>query len=127
MTIPRNVPLWVFLISGFMGILSLSVGISLYLIPGTFLPGMEFAPAGARFATNMWAARQVALGAVMAFASGTRNGGMLTGALAVYGVMNIQDAAIGAMKGDAPLVFGAVFFGAVAACLIVTIRRPPRQ
>lgn len=109
-----------------MGLLALSVGVSLYIIPGQFLPGLDLASSEVRFAINMWAARQVALGGVIVFASFVRKCGMLTGALSVYGVMNIQDAAIGAVKGDAGLVFGAVFFGAVAAFLIVTIHRPPR-
>lgn len=110
-----------------MGFLALAVGVSLYLVPESFLPALDLSLPDVRFVKNMWAARQVALGTIVLLSSLLRNGGMLTGALGVYLVMNIQDSVLGAVRGDASVVFGAVFFGSVAAFLIVTILRPPRQ
>ena len=74
------------------------------------MPQINFAANGADYLSQMWAARQVAIAGLMAWSCirGSAKGIQTT--LAIYCVMNIQDAIIGARIGDTSLVVGATFF-----------------
>ncbi len=113
----RIIPKWIRIIASFIALLSLFVGVSLYASPDTFIPNIDFSESGVRFLTAMWAARQIAIGAIIIFALIRKSVPMLILALLGYLIMNVQDIIIGWVNNDTGLAFGASFFTILAGIM----------
>ncbi|HMK39815.1 MAG TPA: hypothetical protein VK569_10765 [Bacteroidota bacterium] len=111
------IPRWITVLSALIAAMGLFVGCSLYLTPGTFIPGIDFSSNGAGYLAQMWGARQIALAGIIAYSLLRRSSPMLRVSLLAYCIMNIQDAGIGLFKGDTGLLAGA----SVATILTGTI------
>ncbi len=105
----KTIPLWVTTVAGLIALMGIFVGCSLYLTPGT------------RYLANMWAARQIAIAAIIGYSLLRRSVPMLTVSLLAYCVMNVQDAAIGISIGDNGLIIGALFVCLLSAAMIYVI------
>ncbi len=117
-----SLPMWIRVVSSLISALGLFVGASIYLSPATFMPHIDFAANGADYLSQMWAARQVAIAGLMAWSCLRASPKGLQTTLAIYCVMNIQDAAIGARIGDTGLLVGASFFGALTGLMAWRLR-----
>ena len=122
----KTIPTWVTVVSSLIAALGLFVGGSLYISPGTFIPGINFADPGPAYLAEMWAARQIAIGAVVAYALFRRSSPMLRISLLVYCIMNVQDAGIGLVNGNMSLFAGALFFTVLSATLMFVLSRAAR-
>ncbi len=109
MTIQKT-PTWVTVVIALISLLGVFVGVSLYVSPATNLPGVDLAAKGSLFLVQMWAARQLAIAGVMGYGVIRKSPGIMRTGLLIYCVMNVQDAAIGFLKGDLSLGIGATVF-----------------
>jgi hypothetical protein len=120
-------PLWIVIVSGLIASVGLFVGCSLYVSPGTFIPGIDFASNGAGYLAQMWGARQIALAGIIAYSLLRRSRPMLTVSLLAYCIMNVQDAAIGYLKGDAGLLIGASVVTVLTGVMVFILSRTARK
>ena len=111
------------LVSGFLGVLAAFVGLSLYVSPATFVTDVDFSVPAHRSLVLMWAARQVSIAAVILVSLALRRKEMLWIALLAYGLMTLQDAAIGLAFKDAVLTGGSAFFCGLSVWLLWKMRK----
>jgi len=119
----NNIPKWIIIVSGLIGFFGFFVGSSLYLWPEAFIKDVDFTSDGVRYLANMWAARQISLGAILGFSAFRRSIPMLQVSLGAYGLMNVQDAIIGVQRGDFGLIIGASLFAIGPAYMIFRLRK----
>ena len=119
----RKIPAWITIISGLIALLGLFVGASLYLSPGTFIPNIDFTSANIRYLTEMWAARQIAIAAIIGYSVVRQSIPMLKISLAAYSIMNVQDAIIGVTLPDKGLIIGATVVLLLSAFMIYILAR----
>jgi len=117
------IPKWITILSSLIALLGLFVGASLYISPGTFMPEINFSLPGITYLTNMWAARQVAIGFIIGYSVIRQSGSMLSISLTAYSIMNIQDTAIGIAKQDQGLIIGASLFCILSAIMIFVLNK----
>jgi hypothetical protein len=117
----KSIPKWIIAVSGLISLLGLFVGISLYFFPGVFIPGIDFSSSDVKYLTDMWAARQIAIAAIIGFSVLVRSSPMLGISLAAYSLMNIQDALIGYSRSDYGLLIGATVFCLISAFMIIRL------
>ncbi len=120
------IPEWIVAVSALIAVPGLFVGLSLYLFPGTFIEGADFSLKWARYLSHMWAARQVAIAAVIAYSLVGRSGVMLQVFLIAYCLMNFQDILIGLTLGDLALPVGALIFGIYSGAVIFVLLHQER-
>ena len=121
----RPVPLWITIVSGFIAAMGLFVGCSLYLSPGTFIPGIDFTANGAAYLSQMWGARQIAIAGIIAYSLARQSSPMLEVSLLAYCLMNIQDTVIGYSKGDPGLLIGASATTVLTGVMVYVLSRKP--
>lgn len=121
------VPLWILIVASLISLLGMFVGCSLYMSPGTFMPEIDFSLPGMRYLTEMWAARQIAIACIIAYAVWKRSIPMLRISLLAYSIMNLQDLVIGFSKEDYGLAGGASFFFLLPLIMIIVLARKQRQ
>ncbi len=110
---------------GFICLLGLFVGGSLYIAPATFIPGVDFSSSAVKTLTDMWAARQVAIAAIIGFSLLRKSVAMLQVSLVAYFLMTLQDIFIGVARSDVGLIAGSAFFCAVSVLLLWNLARRP--
>lgn len=116
---------WEIAVCGFICLLGLFVGGSLYIAPATFIPGVDFSSAAVKTLTDMWAARQIAIAAIIGFSLLRKSVPMLQVSLVAYFLMTLQDILIGATRSDVGLMAGSAFFCAVSVLLLWNLTRRP--
>jgi len=109
---------WILIVSGLLGLLAIIVGFSLYFAPGSFIPDVDFSNPRIKYLSDMWAARQIAVGFILLYSIFSRSVPMLKISLIAYGIMNFQDIFIGVANGDNSLIIGATIFLIVPALLL---------
>ena len=117
------IPKWISLISILISAMGIFVGCSLYLTPGTFIKNIDFSSPDIRYLTNMWAARQIAIAAIIGYSLIRRSAVMLSVALIAYCLMNVQDVIIGISRAETGLIIGASVACALSASMIVVLSR----
>ncbi len=116
-------PKWLLIVSGLLAALGLFVGLSLYITPGTFIEDVDFSSIGSRYLASMWAARQIAIAAIIGFSVFKKSAVMLKISLSAYCLMNIQDVGIGIWIHDSGLAIGASVFSLISASMVVVLSR----
>lgn len=119
----HSIPRWILAVSGFISLVGLFVGASLYVSPGTFIDNVDFSSVGSRYLAYMWAARQIAIAAIIGFSLIRRSIPMLKVSLLAYCLMNIQDAGIGIWMGDNGLSIGASIFSILSGAIVFVLSK----
>ncbi|MGH9793490.1 MAG: hypothetical protein ACRD5G_01845 [Candidatus Acidiferrales bacterium] len=114
---------WEIAVCGFICLLGLFVGGSLYIAPAKFIPGVDFSSPAVGTLTDMWAARQIAIAAIIGFSLWRKSVAMLQVSLVAYFLMTFQDIFIGAARSDVGLMAGSAFFCAVSVLLLWNLAR----
>lgn len=117
----KNIPKWITVVSTLLAILGIFVGASLYVSPGTFIKNVDFSAMGVSFLIGMWAARQMAIAAIIGYSTFKKSAQMLKISLIAYVLMNLQDIAIGISRNDYGLTIGASVFCALGITMIITL------
>ncbi|MDA0195971.1 MAG: hypothetical protein O2887_13515 [Bacteroidetes bacterium] len=119
----NQIPKWILIVSGLIGLLAVTVGCSLYLTPGAFIPNVDFSDAQLKYLSNMWAARQISVGFILLFSIFSKSVPMLKVSLIAYALMNLQDIFIGVTNGDNSLIIGATIFFLLPVFIIFKLNR----
>lgn len=122
-----KIPLWIRIVSALIALLGLFVGFSLYLSPGTFIPGIDFSEPELNYLAQMWAARQISIAGIIGFSLVRKSPAMLSVSLLAYCIMNLQDLVIGFAKADYGLAGGASFFFVLSAVMIFVLFKKQRS
>ena len=117
------IPKWINIVSILLSLLSLFVGFSLYFSPSSFIPNIDFSLKEINYLKNMWAARQVTIGAIIGYSIVKRSKPMLKLSLIAYALMNIQDIFIGISTSDNGLIIGASFFFILPTFMLFVLNR----
>ena len=117
------IPKWIIVVSGLICLLGIFVGCSLYVSPGTFIKDVDFTSPGTRYLANMWGARQITLASILGISALRKSVPMLQLSLGAYALMNVQDAVIGALRGDIGLIVGATLFMLGPAYMVLRLGR----
>lgn len=119
----NSLPNWVILLSTGIAALGLFVGGSLYIAPEKFIPNLNLSLANTTFLTQMWAARQIAIAAMIGLSTFKRSALMLKVALGTYFLMTFQDILIGVYQKDSGLIMGTAFFCALSVLMLLRLRK----
>lgn len=120
-TLNKKIPKWISVVSILITLLGLFVGISLYLSPNSFIQNVDFSATGVSFLIGMWAARQIAIAAIIGYSVIKQSAPMLKISLIAYALMNLQDIAIGVSRSDSGLIVGAFIFGTLSISMIIIL------
>lgn len=118
-----QIPKWITIVSALITLLGLFVGASLYISPETFVTNVDFSAQGSRYLAGMWAARQIAIAAIIGYAVFQKSAAMLKVSLIAYCLMTFQDIFIGVSLSDSGLIIGSSVFCALSALMIFVLSR----
>jgi hypothetical protein len=123
----RSLPKWILGVSAIFALLELVVSIAICVSPQSVVDNVDISARGVDYLLYMWAARQFALGFILAYATLKRSRPMLTLAYIFLLVMFVGDLAIGIWQGETSLVVAAVVMCTISAALIFAINRRHRE
>lgn len=118
----KGVATWILVVSGLFAVMEIGAAVSLFFFPETMADQIDLAATGTRFLMYMWATRQFALGAILAFAILRRSGPMLSLSYLFMLVMFLGDGAVGIMMHDYSLLTSAVLMVLISATMLYVLR-----
>lgn len=124
MTAAQNtLPKWILLVSGVIALLEIMVSILLIYSPQSVAETVDLSAKGVEYIIYMWAARQFALGFIMAYAAFRKSIPMLTLAFIFLLVMFVGDLIIGISQKESSMILSAVVMCMVSSAMIFTLNK----
>ncbi len=123
MTEQKTLPLWILIVSGLFALMELGVSVSICVAPQSVLENVDFNAKGVVYLSQMWAARQFALGSIFAFATFKKSAPMLTLAYVFFLIMFVGDFLIGIVQKENALVMSALVMMVISSALLFVINR----
>lgn len=114
----KSIPLWIIIVCSLLGLLSLVVGCSLFIAPGSSIEHVDFSQPEIKNLADMWAVRQVSIAVIILYSLIRRSVPMLKISLIAYGLMTFMDGIIGIINQDVALAIGSLFFCAIAVIVM---------
>jgi hypothetical protein len=122
-TAQRSLPIWILIVSGLFALLELMVSAVLCFSPQYVLETVDLDAKGVDYIIYMWAARQFALGFILAFATFKRSVPMLSIAYIFFLVMFAGDLLIGISQKENSLIISAIIMCIIASALLFVINK----
>lgn len=119
----KSLPKWVLIVTGLFALLELIVSLQLIFSPQTVLETVDLNAKGVDYLIYMWAARQFALGFILAFATFKKSIPMLTIAYIFFLVMFVGDFFIGISQNENSLIIAALVMCIISSALIFVINK----
>src|SRR5688572_15107568 len=119
----KSIPKWILIVSGLFALMEIMVSLTLFFSPQSVLETVDFNAKGVDYVTQMWAARQFALGFIFAFATFKKSVPMLTIAYIFFLVMFVGDFLIGILQKENSLIIASLVMCAVSSVMIFAINR----
>ena len=119
----KSLPKWILIVSALFAVMELMVSVQLAFFPQTMLESVDLTAKGVDYLIYMWAARQFALGVIVAVATWKRSIPMLTIAYIFFLVMFLGDFVIGIIQKESSLIISAVVMAVISSVLIVVINK----
>ncbi len=119
----KTLPKWILIVSGLIALLEIAVSVSLYFSPESVVESIDLNASGVDYVVKMWAARQLALGVIFAYATFKKSAPMLSIAYIFFLVMFIGDFFIGVSERQNPLIISAIVMCVISSVLIYKINR----
>lgn len=123
----KSVPLWILIVSGLFALMEIGVSVSLCFAPESVLETVDLTAKGVLYLVYMWAARQFALGFILAFATFKRSVPMLSLSYIFFLVMFVGDLLIGIHQKENAMIITAVVMCLISAGLIYAVNRRVRS
>ena len=123
MTQQTSLPKWILIVSGIFALLELSVSVALAFSPESVVETVDLNAKGVYYFIYMWAARQFALGFILAYATWKKSAPMLTLAYIFLLVMFIGDLIIGVSQKENSLIIAAVVMCIISAAMLYAINK----
>jgi hypothetical protein len=120
-------PKWLLIVSALFAAMELAVSVQLFVAPQSVMETVDFSATGVVYLSQMWAARQFALGFIFAFASMKRSVPMLTLAYVFLLVMFLGDLSIAVLQKETALMISALVMCGVASALIYVLTKLPKK
>ena len=114
---------WILIVSGIFALLEILVSLQLCFAPESALDTVDLDAKGVDFLIYMWAARQFALGFILAYATFKRSVPMLTLAYVFLLVMFIGDFIIGILQKENAMIIAAIVMCLISLALLFAINR----
>jgi hypothetical protein len=109
---------WLLIVTGLFALLAFTVSATLVFSPQSALDTVDLNARGVPYLTQMWAARQFALGCIFAFSAIKKSKTMISLSFIFFFVMNVGDAIIGFTQNDNGLTIGALVMCLIAATIL---------
>lgn len=119
----KSVPRWILIVSGLFALMEIGVSISLCFAPESVLETVDLTAKGVLYVVYMWAARQFALGFILAFAAVKRSVPMLSLSYIFFLVMFLGDLLIGIYQKENAMIITSVVMCLISAGLIYAVNR----
>lgn len=119
----KSVPLWILIVSGLFALMEIGVSVSLCFAPDSVLETVDLTAKGVLYVVYMWAARQFALGFILAFAAVKRSVPMLSLSYIFFLVMFLGDLLIGIYQKENAMIITSVVMCLISAGLIYAVNR----
>ena len=123
MTNTTSPPIWLLIVSALFALLGFTVTATLCFTPHEVLPNVDLSANGVQYLIYMWAARQLSVGFIFAYATFKKSGVMLSLAYIFFLVMNIADCFIGFTQNDNGLIIGALVMCVIASGMLYFLNR----
>ncbi len=123
----RAIPLWVTIVAGLMTVSILAFSINLVVSPKTFFPDTDFLAKNVRHFITMWAMRQFAFGALIAFALVRKKPQILTIALVLLILVNLLTIAEGVYTNNLFLIVESIIYCVISAAMIFALNKKARE
>lgn len=119
----KPLPVWILIVSGLFAVMELGVSLSLCFAPESVLETVDLSAKGVMYLVYMWAARQFALGFILAFATFKRSIPMLSLSYIFFLVMFVGDLLIGIHQHENSMIITAIVMCLISAGLIYAVNR----
>lgn len=119
----KSLPTWVLVVSGIFALMEIMVSLQLCFSPESALETVDLDAKGVDFLIYMWAARQFALGFILAYATYKRSVPMLTLAYVFLLVMFIGDFIIGILQKENVMIIAAIVMCLISITLLFAINK----
>lgn len=119
----KSLPKWVLIVTGLFALLELMVSLQLIFSPQSVLETVDLNAKGVDYLIYMWAARQFALGFILAFATLKKSIPMLTIAYIFFLVMFVGDFFIGISQNENSLIIAALVMCIISSVMIYIINK----
>lgn len=116
-------PKWILIVSGLFAVMEIMVSLAMWLSPETVVESVDLEAKGVGYLISMWAARQLALGVIFAFAAIKRSAQMLTITYLFFLVMFAGDLVTGLLERENSLVISAIVMCCISIGMLVAINR----
>jgi hypothetical protein len=122
-TTQNALPKWILIVTALFAIMELGVSLYLSISPESMADNVDTSAKGVDTLIYMVAARQFALGFILAFATYKRSVPMLTLAWIFMVVMFIGDLFTGIKKSDNSVIITAIVMTAISAAMLFAVTR----
>src|SRR5688572_22055815 len=119
----KSIPKWILIVSGLFALMEIMVSLTLFFSPQSVLETVDFNAKGVDYVTQMWAARQFALGFIFAFATFKKSVPMLTIAYIFFLTMFVGDFIIGIVQKENSLIISALVMCIISSALIFALSK----
>jgi len=119
----KKLPLWILIVSGLLALMELAVGAQLAFAPETVLETVNLKATGVDSVVQMWAARQIALGVIFAFATIKRSASMLFITYLFFLVMMLGDLCIGIAHKENPLIIASAVMTVASSVMLFVLNK----
>ena len=119
----KSIPRWILIVSGLFALMEIGVSISLCFAPESVLETVDLTAKGVLYVVYMWAARQFALGFILACAAVKRSVPMLSLSYIFFLVMFLGDLLIGIYQKENAMIITSVVMCLISAGLIYAVNR----
>lgn len=114
---------WLIVLTYLFAAMEIMVSFSIWSNPQAIIETLDATASGVGFLAKMWAVRQLALGAILAFAAFKKSRPMLSVAYLFVLIMFLGDLVIGIGEKQNPLILSAAIMALVAAGLLYLINK----
>jgi hypothetical protein len=119
----KPLPKWILIVSALFALMEFGVSVSICISPQSVLENLDVSAKGVDYLSQMWAARQFALGFIFAFATFKKSTPMLTIAYIFFLVMFIGDFIIGIVQKENGLVISALVMCIISSALLFALNK----
>jgi hypothetical protein len=119
----KTLPKWILIVSGLFAIMELMVSACLYISPQSMIETLDYTAKDTCFLIYMWAARQLALGFIFAFATFKKSVPMLVITYLFFLMMFVGDFVAGVLQNQNSLIISALTMCLVSIAVLFAINK----
>ncbi|SKB48082.1 hypothetical protein [Daejeonella lutea] len=123
----KTLPVWILIVSGFFALMEIFAAFALCLSPESITEKVDLGASGVLYLIYMWAARQFALGVILAYSTYKKSVPMLTISYIFLLVMFIGDAIIGTLEKENSMIIASVLMCVISSGMLYVLDKGGRR